>query len=171
MRRQYLGRTVVLGALILSGALLAGDVGAQQAATTHTIFMNAVEFKGSTTTGKLAPPSANPAELSKGYVLKAPGEADKNAPDQWEVASYTFTPGFITVQKGDTVALSTFVVNGDKHEVAVLAPDGQAVVPKATWTRGQEYRVSFVADKVGTYHLSCSIHAPTMTASILVLPR
>ena len=128
MRRQYLGRTVVLGVLILSGALLAGDVEAQQAATTHTIFMNAVEFKGATTTGKLAPPSANPAELSKGYVLKAPGEADKNVPDQWEVASYTFTPGFMTVRQGDSVTLSMFVVNGDKHEVAVLAPDGQVVV-------------------------------------------
>jgi len=34
-----------------------------------------------------------------------------------------------------------------------------------------EYRVSFVADKVGAYHLLCSIHAPTMTASILVLPQ
>ena len=28
----------------------------------------------------------------------------------------------MTVHKGDTVALSTFVVNGDKHEVAGLAP-------------------------------------------------
>jgi plastocyanin len=171
MRRQYLDRTVLLGILILSGALLAGDVEAQQAATTHTIFMNAVEYKGTTTTEKLAPPSVNPATLSKGYVYKGPGEADQTAPQQWEIDSYAFSPGFMTVYKGDTVALSTFVVNGDKHEVAVLAPDGQVVVPTAPWTRGQEYRVSFVADKVGTYHLSCSIHAPTMTASILVLPR
>src|SRR6266704_103965 len=119
MRRQYLRSIVAGGVLILSGALLVGGVAAQQAATTHTIFMNAVEYKGSTTTEKLAPPSVNPSALSKGYVYKGPVEADKTAPQQWEIDSYAFSPGFITVHKGDTVALSTFVVNGDKHEVAV----------------------------------------------------
>jgi hypothetical protein len=49
------------------------------------------------------------------------------------------SPGFITVLKGDTMVLSTFVVKGDKHEVAVLAPDGQVAVPTAVWRRGQEY--------------------------------
>src|SRR5437588_109686 len=102
MRRPYLGRTVVLGALILSRALLAGDVGAPQ---------------------------------------------------------------------DDTVAVRVFVVNGDKHEVSVVAPDGQVAVPTATWTRGGEYPVSSKAEKVGTYTLSCAIHGPSMTANILVLPR
>ena len=66
MRRPYLGRTVVLGALILSRALLAGDVGAPQAATTHTIFMNVVEYKGSTTAEKLAPELDQLAEDPEG---------------------------------------------------------------------------------------------------------
>ena len=171
MRRPYLGRTVVLGALILSRALLAGDVGAQQAATTHTIFMNVVEYKGSTTAEKLAPPQVNPATLSKGYVYKGPGEADKTAPQQWEIDSYAFAPGFVIVPQGDTVAVRVFVVNGDKHEVSVVAPDGQVAVPTATWTRGGEYPVSLKAEKVGTYKLSCAIHGPSMTANILVLPR
>ena len=69
------------------------------------------------------------------------------------------------------MTLQVLVVNGDKHEVGVLVPDGQVVVPKATWNRGVDYRVSFVAEKVGTYQLSCETHAPTMTANILVLPR
>ena len=174
MRRPYLGRTVVLGALILSRSLLAGDVGAPQAATTHTLFMNVVEYKGSTTSEKLAPPQVNPATLSKGYVYKGPGEADKTAPQQWEIDSYAFAPGFVTVPQGDTVAVRVFVVNGDKrdkHEVSVLAPDGQVAVPAATWTRGGEYPVSLKAEKVGTYKLSCAIHGPSMTANILVLPR
>jgi plastocyanin len=104
-------------------------------------------------------------------VLKAPGEADKTAPQVWEIDSYALTPGFLTVQQGDTVTLHVLVVNGDKHEVGVLAPDGQVVEPKATWNRGVEYRISFVAEKVGTYKPSCETHAPTMTANILVLPR
>ena len=171
MGGQHLWRVAVCGGFILLVWLLAQDVNAQRAPTTHTIFMTAVEIKGATTTETLAPPSVNPATLSKGYGFKAPGEADKNAPQRWEVASYTFLPGFITVQQGDTVTLTAFVVNGDQHEVAVLAPDGQVVVPQATWQRGKEYRISFTAEKVGTYHLSCSTHAPTMTTSILVLSR
>jgi plastocyanin len=105
------------------------------------------------------------------YGFKGPGEADKTAPQRWEVASYTFAPSFITVQQGDTVRLTAFVVNGDQHDVAVLAPDGQVVVPTAIWQRGLEYQVSFVAEKAGTYHLKCFAHAPTMTANILVQPR
>jgi plastocyanin len=171
MKRPYLSRTVVLVALILSGALLAGDVGAQQAATTHTIFMNVVEYKGSTTTEKLAPPQVNPATLSKGYVYKGPGEADKTAPQQWEIDSYAFAPGFVTVPQGDTVAVRVFVVNGDKHDVSVLAPDGQVAVPSATWTRGGEYQVSLKAEKAGTYELICAIHGPSMTANMLVVPH
>src|SRR5262249_109136 len=171
MRRPYLGRTVVLGALILSGALLAGDVGAQQAATTHTIFMNVVEYKGSTTTEKLAPPQVNPATLSKGYVYKGPGEAEKTAPQQWGNYSHAFAPALVTVPPGDTGAVRVFGGNGDKHEVSVVAPDGQVAVPPATWTRGGEYQVSVKAEKAGTYKLLCAIHGPSMTASILALPR
>jgi plastocyanin len=87
------------------------------------------------------------------------------------VSSYLFTPGFVTLARGDAVALNVFVVNGDEHEVRVLSPDGQVVVAKRTWQRGREYRVSFVVEKVGTYQLACSTHAPTMLAIIQVLPR
>lgn len=75
------------------------------------------------------------------------------------------------VQQGDTVTLTVFVVNGDHHEVAVLAPDGQVVVPTATWQRGREYRIRFVASQAGPYHLRCLTHVPTMTATILALPH
>jgi plastocyanin len=133
--------------------------------------MTAVEVKGATTKDKLAPPPVNPADISKGYGFKPPGAADKAVPQRWEVSSYLLAPGFVTVQRGDAVALTVFVVNGDEHEVRVLAPDGQIVVPKTTWTRGREYQLFFVAEKMGSYQLSCSTHAPTMTATILVLPR
>jgi len=133
--------------------------------------MNVVEYKGSTTAEKLAQPQVNPATLSKGYVYKGPGEADKTAPQQLEIDSYAFAPVFVIVPQGDTVAVRVFVVNGDKHEVSVVAPDGQVAVPTATWTRGGEYPVSLKAEKVGTYKLSCAIHGPSMTANILVLPR
>jgi plastocyanin len=171
MRPRHLWRATVFGILIIAAWLLGRDAHAQRAPSTHKVFMTAVEIKGSTTTDKLPPPAANPVELSKGYGFKGPGEADKTAPQRWEVSSYTFVPGFITVQQGDTVTLTAFVVNGDQHDVAVLAPDGQVVVPTAIWQRGREYLVSFVVENMGTYQLRCFAHAPTMTANILVLPR
>lgn len=139
--------------------------------TTHTIFMTALEVKGGITTDKLAPPPMNPGDLSKGYDFKRPGEADKNSPSRWEVSSYRLDPGFVTIHQGDTVKLIVFVVNGDEHDVRITDPDGREAVPVAIWNRGREYQLSFVAKKAGAYHLTCSQHAPTMTATFLVLPR
>lgn len=41
---------------------------------------------------------------------------------KWEIDSDAYTPGFVTVQQGATVAFSAFVVYGDRYEVAVLSP-------------------------------------------------
>ena len=148
------------------------EAGSQSTAgVTHTIFLSGVEVKGATTTDKLVPPPVNPADLSKGYGFKGPGEADKNAPQRWEVASYIFSPSYITVRQGDTVALTVFLVNGDEHEVMVTGPDGTPLVAKRTWNRGREYSVRFVAEQPGPYQLVCSTHAPTMATTFFALPR
>ncbi len=171
MKRLAMWGAIACGVLLWSALLPGSNASAQRAPATQEILMSAVEIKGATTTEKLSPPAVNPVELSKGYGFKAPGEAEPGAPERWEVSSYLFTPGFVTVQQGDTLRLTVFVVNGDQHEVAVLAPDGQVVVPTATWQRGREYKISFVAEQVGAYHLRCLTHAPTMAATILALPR
>jgi plastocyanin len=183
MREYYWGKrmekTKVLklsgihaGLLLLLVLLLPGQVLGQTAGpTTHTIFMTAVEVKGGTTADKLAPPPVNPKDLSKGYEFKPPGEADKSNPQRWEVSSYRFDPGFVAVRQGDTLKLTAFVVNGDEHHVRVNDPDGREVIAETKWNRGREYQLSFVAKKLGTYYLTCSDHAPTMAATILVLPR
>jgi len=165
------GRIAVVGAACFA-LLLSSAVGAQQrGATTHTIFLTALEVKGSTTADKLAPPSVNPADLSKGYGFKGPGQVDKNAPWKWEVSSYLFAPAFVTVRQGDTVVLIAFVVNGDEHEVSIVAPGGQKVMANTTWNRGREYRAQFVAAKSGSYQLVCSNHGRTMIATFVVLPE
>lgn len=162
-----------LSVLVLLGLLIfaSGAFSQTNAPSAHTIFMTAVELKGATTTDKLPPPPVNPKDLSKGYDFKPPGQADKNDANKWEVSSYRFAPGFVTVRQGDTVNLTVFVVNGDEHEVQITDPEGRAVVAKTKWNRGREYKVSFVATKIGTYQLACSTHAPTMAATFFVLPR
>jgi len=161
----------MVGAVILLGAAAVQDAGTQGAPTTHQIFISVIEPKGSTVTGRLAPPPIDPTTLSKGYGYKGPGEADKADPQRWEVASYNFLPAFVVAQQGDTLVLTVFVVNGDHHDVGVVGPDGRVVVPRATWDRGREYRVSFVADKPGPYKLTCFTHTPSMIATVFVLPR
>ncbi len=161
---------MAIGVIMALSVLMVGNASYSQGQTTHTIFMNLVEIKGATTSDKLAPPTINPKDLSKGYGYKAPGEADKSNPQKWEVASYMFSPSFVTVRRGDTINLTVFVVNGDSHEVWITDPSGRKVLANADWQRGRQYEVSFAAEQAGVYELTCSTHAPTMTAKFLVLP-
>jgi len=163
---------VLAAVTVLVLALSTGEsLGQAIKPTTHNIFITGLEVKGSTTADKLAPPSINPKDLSKGYGYKGPGEADKNAPQKWEVASYIFSPSVVTVRQGDTVKLTAFLVNGDEHEVWISDPEGQKVVANTKWNRGREYTAQFVAKKAGSYQLICSEHAPSMITTFLVLPR
>ena len=166
---KLIARLPLLAVLVL---LLPLESFAQSGPSTHTIFMTAMEIKGGTSADKLAPPAINPADLSKAYGYRAPGEADKNDPKRWEVSSYLFSPAFLTVRQGDKVNLTIFVVNGDSHGDSFLAdPDGRRIVSDITFNRGREYKISFVAEKAGAYQLICPEHAPTMTATILALAR
>jgi len=170
-RTRTRGRAGLIAAAAAALGLALAPQAVGQPPATHTIALTAIEIKGGTTADKLAPPPLNPADLSKGYGFKRPGEADKTAPQRWEVSAYLFAPSFAVARQGDTIVLTAFVVNGDQHEVWVVAPGGQRVTPPVMWNRGREYRLQFVAEEPGTYQLVCSDHAPTMTASFLVLPR
>lgn len=130
-----------------------------------------VELKGSTVTKDLAVPPVNPKTLSDGYRYKAPGEADKADATKWEVSTYVWNPGAITVLQGDEVTLRIFIVNGDKHTTWVEGPDGKEVVKEQEQNRGREYLLTFTAAQVGHYMLHCNEHDPTMNAVITVLPR
>jgi len=63
--RGWFAIALATGVAAVFGLALADDVGAQQrSGTAHTIFLTALEVKGSTTTDKLAPPSVNPKDIS-----------------------------------------------------------------------------------------------------------
>src|SRR5215475_8281146 len=79
-----------ISAGMLTGFPTAADVGAQPRG--HSIYMTAVEFRGSTSTDKLAPPSTDPSKLSQGYTYKAPGQADPLTPRRWEIGTFQFSP-------------------------------------------------------------------------------
>lgn len=130
-----------------------------------TFDVELVEIKGST--DGIPPPEVDPTSLSKGYGYTAPGEYEAENPAKFQVATYMFSPGAMSVVPGDNVTLRMFGVNGDEHQIFVQAPDGSTVVDPFVVNRGREVTVSFEAEQAGHYKLICTSHAPTMTADIL----
>lgn len=171
-RRLLIGAVAILTLATAALVLTVGTAVGSNAQKGKKIEFNVlqIELKGSTTTDKLAPPTVNPTTLSDGYGYKKPGEADPAAPTKWEVAAYTFAPGFMTACKGDTVVLRLFAINGDEHLDWVEAPNGDEVVKERSHNRGRQYVVSFKAKQTGVYTLICNKHEPTMKAQIRVLP-
>ena len=118
----------------------------------------AVEPKGGVTTDKEPFPS-EPLPGGGGYVLNKP---DSN----WEVSTYLWMPGQISVTEGDEVTLEFIGINGASHPTTIKGFGKSFLLRRGTATR-----VTFVADKVGVFPIECSTHRPSMTAEIIVLPR
>ena len=72
--------------------------------------------------------------------------------------------------EGDTVELTAFIVNGNHHNVRLVAPNGTEI-KAMEMNRGGEYKLAFEASRAGIYRLVCDTHAPTMTANIIVYSR
>ncbi len=160
MRLKRLLTLLAVCALVV--AACSSDSGAEPGDVLFDVEL--IEVKGAT--DGISAPEIDPTSLSLGYGYKAPGDYDADNPDKWQVATYMFAPGAMSVAQGDAVTLRMFGVNGDEHVIYVEAPDGSTVVDAFTANRGREYSVSFDADQAGHYRLICSTHGPTMTADI-----
>ena len=132
-------------------------------------YLTGVEWKGTTSADELQPPDVDPTTLSQGYRYKAPG-FDQGKPQNWQVASYGWTPGSVIAYQGDTVRLTAFIVNGNDHFARLVAPDGTLIGEPIKMNRGREYKLEFAAAQTGVYKLVCDTHGPSMIANILVLP-
>ena len=160
---------IAVVAIILSAAALMGaalpSTQAIEPAKDRVIWMEAVEYKGSTETAKLAPPqnlATDLASLGPAYGFKWL-EPDK----KWEVAAYAFTPSTVVVNQGDKVTLRIFGVNGDKHTLYV-ENYAQNIVEL---NRGRSIDITFTADKPGLFQYVCSNHEPAMRGWLIVNPR
>lgn len=151
--------------VLLMAAALVGTVGATGAAVAEgdatgvTLYMAAVEPKGSTNVEKEPFPEAALPE-GGGYVLREP-DADGN----WTVSVYMWMPEQVVVTEGDEVTLRIVGINGAAHPSIIEGYDIAFDV-----ARGALTEVTFTADKVGTFPILCTIHQPTMTGQLIVLP-
>ncbi len=162
---------VALGFGVIVLTLVAGCAGgAAKVPSGERVFkINALEIKGGT--DGISPPTVNPETLGKTFGYWPPGTVDSSKPDKWQVSSYFFSPGAMTVFQGDRVKLVLFVVNGDVHKDSIIDPDGKIVVAETEHNRGRLYEITFNAEKVGMYQLRCAEHKEHMTAVITVLPN
>lgn len=124
------------------------------------VVVTAVEPKGGAQAEKEPFPSA-PLPQGPGYVLKPPNETGR-----WEVSVYVWEPRQIIVEEGDEVTLEFVGVNGASHPTTISGYD-KAFELK----RGEVNRVTFTADKAGTFAITCATHYPTMTAELIVMPK
>ena len=152
--------TIALTFGVLAGACSGTAGTAVEPPRERTIYMAAIEPKGSTTVDKEAFPAAE-LPTGGGYGLKPPDETGK-----WVVETYRYTPGTIVVNEGDTVTLEIAGINGKEHPFHLEGYDVSGSVK-----RGEITRVTFIADKAGIFKLVCEIHRPTMEADIVVLKR
>lgn len=150
---------------VIAGLVLAACSSTSATPSDVTFDVELIEVKGAT--DGIDAPDTDPTTLSAGYGFKAPGEYNTENPAEWQVATYMFAPGAMSVVQGDEVTMRIFGVNGNEHALLVQAPDGSTAVESFTVNRGQETAVSFTADQTGHYKLICANHAPTMTADIL----
>lgn len=126
----------------------------------RTIYMAAVEPKGGTAvTAEPFPTTA--LAPGGGYVLRAPDSTGR-----WEVSTYQWQPGFVIARQGEQVTLEIVGINGAEH-ISSLPP----YVEKFTVKRGQITRVTFTAQRAGIFPIICVTHQPSMTGSLVVLPR
>ena len=126
----------------------------------RTIYINLIEPKGSTNIEKEPFPTKALPE-GGGYELKAPDETGK-----WVVETYTFSPSVIVVNQGDTVNIKMLGLNGALHKISI-----ENYVEEFDIHRGELKEISFVADKAGTFKMSCDIHRPAMEGYLMVLPN
>lgn len=81
------------------------------------------------------------------------GEFKTTADDGQEHDVYRFSPGHLTVNKGDQVTLHIHGVNGHAHDFEI-----EAFGVNGTVERGDTATVSFHADQAGTFELVCTNH-------------
>lgn len=149
---------LALGGLTFSSAA-SEATGAAQAKKTRTIYLSAVEWKGSANVAKEAYPTA-PLPAGGGYERFEP-----DAAGNWSVETYRFDSAMVAACKGERVVLNIFGVNAKEHHLTI--PDFRR---NFTVYRGRLATTSFVARRVGIFPIICISHQPSHRADIVVLP-
>ena len=112
-RRHVLLVGFVVAAFAAFAFAVAATGGTEAKAGKRTIYLTAVEWKGSAEVSKEAYPTEALPE-GGGYEKFEP-----NAAGQWNVETYRFDSALVAACKGDRVTLRIFGVNSAYHDISI----------------------------------------------------
>lgn len=137
-------------------------------AATRTLYVSAVEWKGSATVAKEAYPGPVPA--GGGWESCAPGSDGcdlKGDTTKWAIETYRFDTSTIVAYAGERVVIKAFGVNAAKHDIVV-----PTLKKSFTITRGVVTTADLgVVKKPGIYRILCITHPPAHQMDLVVLPK
>src|SRR3990172_5478811 len=155
------GLVIGMAVLVMSFSACGGDsAGGAAEPATHTLYLEAIEPKGTTNVEKEPVPEETLPE-GGGYAMEEP-----DAEGNWVVETYKWSADQVVVTEGDTVNLEILGVNGALHEGKI-----ESHADTFTVERGKLTSLSFEAGAPGVYKIICTLHQPAMTSELVVLPR
>ncbi len=146
----------------------AGTDGSTATAKTRTLYVSAVEWKGSASVAKEAYPG--PVPEGGGYESCPPGSQEcdlKGDPTKWAIETYRFDTAVVMAYAGERVVLKAFGVNAAEHPITVPTLKKSFLI-----RRGVVTTVDFgVIKKPGIHNIQCTLHRPSHQMDLVVLPK
>lgn len=169
IERFWAWGAAAIAVLVLGLALaLAAPGDAAKQRPNRSVYLSAVEWKGSASVAKEAYPGTGSLPCTGcGYESFAPGHEEVGGDTtKWAVETYRFDTSTVVAYAGDRLTLNIFGVNAKLHDIVI-----PAFKKKFTVKRGVLSKVAIDVDKPGIYKMLCVTHPPAHQADIVVLPR
>lgn len=141
---------------------------ATTAAATRTLYVSAVEWKGSASVAK--EPYPGPVPPGGGYESCAPGSQEcdlKGDTTKWAVETYRFDTSVVVAYAGERVVIKAFGVNAAKHDIVVPSLKKSFTIKRGVVTTAN----LGVVKKPGIHRILCVTHPPAHQMDLVVLPK
>jgi plastocyanin len=145
-----------------------GTSDAEKAAKTRTLYVSAVEWKGSASVAKEAYPGPVPA--GGGYESCPPGSQEcdlKGDTTKWAVETYRFDTAAVFAYAGERVVIKAFGVNAAEHPIAVPSLKKNFLIKRGVVTTAD----LGVVKNPGIYNIYCTLHRPSHQMDLVVMPK
>jgi hypothetical protein len=153
---------------VASALAFGGTSDETAAAKTRTLYVSAVEWKGSASVASEAYPGAVPA--GGGYESCAPGSQGcdlKGDTTKWAIETYRFDTAAVFAYEGERVVIKAFGVNAAQHPIVVPTLKKSFLIRRGVVTTAD----LGVVKKSGIYNIYCTLHRPSHQMDLVVLPK
>lgn len=169
-RWMVLAAVAAMASVVVASALAfaGGSDGAGQTAKVRTLYVSAVEWKGSASVAK--EPYPGPVPEGGGYESCAPGSQEcdlKGDPTKWAVETYRFDTAAVFAYAGERVVIKAFGVNAAEHPIVAPKLKKNFLIKRGVVTTAD----LGVVKNPGIYNLYCTLHRPSHQMDLVVMPK